>query len=122
MSKTSVNSVMTQKMMDYQVQPDTFMSLLHCPSSKLKWSLDELLDSFKSQFVTDETSIGMANQAEMQIDKGNSDPVSQKPYPIATKHCDCVKDEIKKLLDLKVIWRSHSSWPVFIIVVPKDDG
>ena len=40
MSQTSVNSVMTQKMMDDQVQPDTFTPLLHHLSSTVKWSLD----------------------------------------------------------------------------------
>ena len=58
----------------------------------------------------------------MTIDTGNADPVSQKPYPIAMKHYEWVKDEIKKLLATKVICTSHSSWSAPIIVVPKGDG
>ena len=58
----------------------------------------------------------------MTIDTGNADPVSQKPYPIAIKHYEWVKDEIKKLLAAKVICTSHSSWSAPIIVVPKGDG
>ena len=33
----------------------------------------------------------------MMTDTGNSDPVSQKPYPIAMKHYQWVKEEIEKL-------------------------
>ena len=39
----------------------------------------------------------------MSIDTGNSEPVSQKPYPIAMKHSQWVKYEIEKLLTAKVI-------------------
>ena len=65
----------------------------------------------------------------MQIGTGNSDPVSQKQYPIAMKHYDWVKDKIKKLsdmkkkdIDVKVIIGSHSSWSALIIIVHNDDG
>ena len=58
----------------------------------------------------------------MTTDTGTSDPVSQKPYPIAMKHYQWVKDEIEKLLAAKVIHGSCSSWSAPIIVVPKGDG
>ena len=59
---------------------------------------------------------------KMQIDTGNSEPVSQRPYPITMKHYDWVRSEINKLLDVQVIHRSHSSWMAPIIAVPKGDG
>ena len=58
----------------------------------------------------------------MTIDTGTADPVSQKPYPIAMKHHEWVKDEIEKLLTAKVICTSNSSWSAPFIVVPKGDG
>ena len=58
----------------------------------------------------------------MSIDTGDSDPVSQKPYPVAMKHYNWVKEEINKLLEAGVIRNSHSSWLAPIIVVPKGDG
>ena len=115
MIQTSLNSVTTQKMMDDQVQPDTFTPPLHHLSSTVKWSPDELFDSFKSQNAKDKASIGMTNLAKMQIDTGNSNPVSQKPYPVAKKYYNWVKDEINNHLDAKVICSSHSSWSVPII-------
>ena len=58
----------------------------------------------------------------MTIDTSTSDPFSQKPYPIAMKHYQWVKEEIEKLLAAKVICTSHCSWSAAIIVVPKGDG
>ena len=53
---------------------------------------------------------------------GTSDPVSQKPYPIAVKNYQWVKEEIGKLLTAKVIHSSKSSWSALFILVPKGDG
>ena len=83
----ATNSVtLFQKMMAEQVQPDTF----HPPHHKLKPNteskLDALLKQYASQFAKDETSIGTTPLAEMTIDMGTSDPVPQKPYPIAMKN------------------------------------
>ena len=39
----------------------------------------------------------------MTIDTGTSEPVSQKPYPIAMEHYTWVKDEINRFLMVKVI-------------------
>ena len=82
----SANSINIQRMMAEEVQPDTF----HPPCHKLKPSieskLDTLLKEYASQFTKDETSIGMTLLTEMIFDTGTSDPVSQKPYPIAMKN------------------------------------
>ena len=55
----------------------------------------------------------------MIIDTATSEPFSQKPYPIAMKHYQWVKDEIEKLFAAKVIHTSRSSWSAPIIVVLK---
>ena len=81
-----------------------------------------LLEEHESQFAKDETSIGTTPLMSLTIDNGTADPVSQKPYPIAMKHYDWVKNEIEKLLAAKVIHTSQSSWSAPIIVVPKGDG
>ena len=56
---------------------------------------------------------------KMQIDTGNSEPISQRPYLIAMKHYDWVRNEMNKLLDVQAIHSSHSSWSAPIIAVPK---
>ena len=58
----------------------------------------------------------------MTIDTGDSNPVSQKPYPIVMKNYQWVKEEINKLLTAKVIHSSRCSWSAPIIVVPKGNG
>ena len=85
------NSVTLQKL---QVQPDTFSLYHHKLWLSLESKLDVLLKEYTSQFAKDEMSIGTTPLMEMTISMGNSDPVSQKPYPIAMKNYQWVKDEI----------------------------
>ena len=99
--------------MSEQVELDTF-KLPHKLEPNIKTKLEALLKEYESQFTWDETSIGTTPFTEMFIDTGNSEPVSQKPYPITIKHYQWVKDE--------VIWGSRSSWSAPIILVPKGDG
>ena len=118
----STNSVTLQKMMAEQVQPDAFNLLHHKLRPGIESKLDALLKEHASQFAKDEMSIGTTPLTEMTIDMGTSDHVSQKPYPIAMKNYQWVKDEIEKLLTAKVICSSRSSWAGPIIVVSKGDG
>ena len=84
-------------------------------------SLKLLLQQYESQFTKHETTIDTTPLTNMTIDTGTADLVSQKPYLIAMKHYQWVKDEIEKLLAAKVFHTSHSSWSAPIIVVPKGD-
>ena len=115
------NSVTLQRIMSETVTSDTFNPPRHDISTSVQNSLTSLLEEYDSQFAQDETSIGTTMLTSMPIDTGNTDPVSQKPYPIAMKHYDWVKSKIEKLLAAKVICSSHSSWSAPIIVVPKGD-
>ena len=96
--------------------------MTHELSAPIQNSLKLLLEEHKSQFAKDETSIGTTPLTSMTIDMGTGDPVSQKPYLIAVKHYERVKNEIEKLLAAKVICTSQSSWSAPIIVVLKGDG
>ena len=116
------NSVTLKKMMSDTITPDTFDPPRHELSTPIQDSLKLLLQEYKSQFAKDETTIGTTPLTSMTINTGTANPVSQKPYPIAMKYYQWVKDEIEKLLATKVIHTSHSSWSAPIIVVPKGDG
>ena len=118
----SAHSVTLQKMMAEQVQPDIFDPPHHKLKPCIESQLDTLLKEYESQFAKDETSIGTMPLTEMTIDTGNSDPISQKPYPIVMKNYQWVKEEIEKLLTTKVIHSSRSIWSAHIIVIPKGDG
>ena len=108
-------------MMAKEVKLDTFHPPHHTLKPSIESKLDTLWKEYTSQPVKDETSIGTTPLTEMNIDTGTSDPVSQKPYPITMKNYQWVKEETEKLLTVKVICSSRSSWLVPIIVVPKGD-
>ena len=109
-------------MMAEQVKPDVFNPPCHNLTTNIQNDLDALLKEYEFQFMMDETSLGTTPLTSMMINTGNSDPVSQKPYPITMKHYQWLKEEIEKLLVAKVICSSRSSWSTSIIVVPKGDG
>ena len=93
-------------MMAETVTPDTFNPPHHELSKTVQNELELLLQEYESQFAKDETSIGTTPLTSMTVDTGTSDPVSQKPYPIAMKSYQWVKDEMEKLLAAKVICNS----------------
>ena len=58
----------------------------------------------------------------MSIDSGDHPPIAKKPYTLAIKHHEWVKEEIGMLLEAGVVRETHSSWSAPIVVVPKGDG
>ena len=58
----------------------------------------------------------------MSINTKDLPPIAKKPYALALKHYDWVRDEIDKLLEAGVIRESHSSWSAPTVVVPKGDA
>ena len=95
------NSIALKKMMSETVMPDTFNLPCHELPTAVQNDLDLLLWEYKSQLAKDETSIGTTPLTSITIDTGTSEPVSQKPYPIAMKHYQWVKEEIKSCLQQK---------------------
>ena len=92
-----------KKLILEKVEPDTFKPPCHKLKQYIEARLTALLKEYDSQFAQDETSIGTTPIAEIATDTGNSELVSQKPYPIVMKHYKWVKDEINKLLMAKII-------------------
>ena len=86
------NSITLKKMMSKTVTSDTFNPPCHKISPPIQTSLQLLLEEYESQFAQDETSIGTTPLTSMSIDTGTANPVSQKPYPIAMKHYEWVKN------------------------------
>ena len=117
-----INSTTTQRMLPETVKLDSFTPPKYQLDSTTQQQLDILLRTFKDQFMRDKTTISTTPLTQMSIDTGDSDPISQKPYPVTMKHYQWVKEEIDKLLEAGVIRNSHSSWSAPIIVVLKGDG
>ena len=56
---------------------------------------------------------------EVEIDTGDSMPITQKPYTLPLKHTEWVQRELEILEKAGVIVRSVSPWASPIVVVPK---
>ena len=56
---------------------------------------------------------------EVEIDTGDSLPITQKPYTLPLKHTTRVQRELEILEKARVIVRSVSPWASPIVVVPK---
>ena len=94
LTQIPINSATTQRMLPETVKPDSFTPPKYQFDSTIQQQLDNLLGTFKDQFAKDKTTIGTTPLTQMSIDTGDSDPVSQKPYPVAMKHYNWVKEEI----------------------------
>ena len=81
----TMNSITITKMMSEQVEPDAFEPPHHTLKPNNETKLEALLKEYTFQFTQDKTSIGITPPTEMTTDTGTSEPVSQKPYPIAMK-------------------------------------
>ena len=56
---------------------------------------------------------------EVEIDTGDSPPITQKPYTLPLKHPEWIQRELEILEKAGVIVRSVSPWASPILVVPK---
>ena len=57
---------------------------------------------------------------EVEIDTGDSLPITQIPYTLTLKHTEWVQTELEILEKAGVIVRSVSPWASPIVVVPKE--
>ena len=79
----------------------------------------ELCNEFKDVFSIDSSDIGKTPLIEMEIDTGDSPPITQKPYTLLLKHATWVQKELEILEKAGVIVRSLSPWASPIGIVPK---
>ena len=79
----------------------------------------DLCAEFNDIFSTDSGDIGKTPLLEVEIDTGDSPPITQKPYTLPLKHTEWVQRELEILEKAGVIVRSVSPWVSPIIVVPK---
>ena len=82
-------------------------------------AIKEVCKEFKDIFSVDSSDIGKTPLVEMEIDTGDSPPITQKPYTLPLKHAKWVQKELEILEKSGVIVRSVSPWASPIVVVPK---
>ena len=82
-------------------------------------AFDELCERYPKVFSRGNEDIGRTQLITMDIDTGDSPPVSSRLYTLALKHHQWVQEEIKTLERAGVITKSMSPWVSPIVVVPK---
>ena len=80
---------------------------------------EEMCNRHPDAFSKNNKDIGRTTLIEMEIDTGDSLPVTQNPYTLPLKHHELVRKEIDTLEKAGVIERSQSPWASPVIVVPK---
>ena len=87
-----------------------------CRATKV--ALHRLLQKFDTIIKKSNNDIGQMDLIEMYIaTRLDSAPVTAQPYPMACKHHDFLKEELKKLLDAGIIDKSMFPWASPIVVV-----
>ena len=84
-----------------------------------KQAFKDLCIEFNDIFSTDSGDIGKTPLLEVEIDTGDSPPITQKPYTLPLKHTEWVQRELEILEKAGVIVRSVSPRASPIVVVPK---
>ena len=80
---------------------------------------EELWEEYGEAFSKHNEDISRTKLVKMDIDTGNSPPVSSRPYTLPLKHYEWVQREIESLEWVGVIKKSMSNWTSPIVVVPK---
>ena len=87
-------------------------------SKEAKSKLDDILQNFNI-ISKSSSEIGTTPLISMDIDTGDSPPVSQRHYTLPLKCHEWVKSKIETLEDTGVIRKSFSPWASPIVVFPK---
>ena len=79
----------------------------------------DLCTEFKDIFSIDSSDIGKTPLIAVEINTGDSLPITQKPYTLPLKHATWVQRELEILEKAGVIVRSVSPWASPVVMVPK---
>ena len=88
-------------------------------TAETRRQFEEMCDRHPEAFSKNNKDIGRTMPIEMEIDTGDSLPVTQNPYTLPLKHHEWVRKGIETLEKAGVIERSLSPWVSPVIVVPK---
>ena len=88
-------------------------------TTDIRQKFEELCDEYGEAFSKNNKDIGGTKLVKMDIDTGDSPPVSSRLYTLPLKHYEWVQREIESLEWAGVITKSMSKWASPIVVVPK---
>ena len=85
----------------------------------IRQKFKELCEEYGEAFSKNNEDISRTKLVKMDIDTGDSPPVSSRPYTLPLKHYEWVQREIESLEHAGVITKSMSKWASPIVIVPK---
>ena len=89
-------------------------------SKETKTALYKLLPKYDTIISKSDNGIGHSDLIKMQkVIRPYAAPITAWPYPLALKHLDFLKQEIKHILDAGIIHKGMSPWASPIVVVKK---
>ena len=88
-------------------------------TTDIRQKFKQLCEEYGEAFSKNNEDIGRTKLVKMDIDSGDSPPVSSRPYTLPLKHYEWVQREIESLERAGVITKSMSKWASPIVVVPK---
>ena len=88
-------------------------------TTDIRQRFEELCEEHGEAFSKNSEDMGRTKFVKMDIDTGDSPPVSSRPYTLPLKHYEWVQREIESLEHAGVITKSMSKWASPIVVVPK---
>ena len=88
-------------------------------TTDIRQKFEELCEEYGEAFSKNNKDIGRTKLVKVDIDTGDSPPVSSRPYTLPLKHYEWVQRERESLECAGVITKSMSKWPSPIVVIPK---
>ena len=88
-------------------------------TTDIRQKFEELCEQYGEAFSKGNEDIGRTKLVKMDIDTGDSPPVSSRPYTLPLKHYEWVQREIESLECAGIITKSMSKWASPIVIVPK---
>ena len=89
-------------------------------TTDIRQRFEELCEEYREAFSKNNEDIGRTKLVKMDINTGDSPPVSSRLYTLPLKHHEWVQREIESLEHAGVITKSMSKWASPIVVVPKN--
>ena len=100
--------------------PKPRLMLDACITPQAEQALDKLLIDFDGIMSHSSTDIGLVTLEEVLMETPpDALPIASKPYPLALKHHQFVKEELQKLLQAGLIEWSMSLYASSVLVVNK---
>ena len=88
-------------------------------TTDIRQKFEELCEQYGEAFSKGNEDIGRTKPVKMDVDMGDSPPVSSRPYTLPLKHYEWVQREIESLERASIITKSMSKWASPIVIVPK---